>query len=182
MNNSDIIRSNKSFAVQAVSIENHCNLTVLSTVEGFYIGLKTNKQVNKKVPQTSSIEEMKELLLADSDMNRIEDIEDKNEILYKECLNFKSILNVFSKNEDKFLNHYISDGGLITLYVSIGSIYVADCIKINELEVIPDTRYKPNSSEYCFLDQPVLYKHNNSTKTVFLTNDGIIKFFSDITQ
>ena len=72
---------------------------------------------------------MKELLLAENDYRVFEDITQKNDIIFNECLNFKSILNLFSKSKDKFLTHVSRDGSSITLYTTMGNVYKTD--KIN---------------------------------------------------
>ncbi|RNA43594.1 hypothetical protein BpHYR1_030990 [Brachionus plicatilis] len=73
-------------------------------------------------------------LLADNDYRVFEDIKQKNEILFNECLNSKSTLNLFSKNEDKYLTHFLKDGSSITFYTTMGTIYKADCLSVSEIE------------------------------------------------
>ncbi|RNA44208.1 hypothetical protein BpHYR1_040716 [Brachionus plicatilis] len=90
---------------------------------------------------------MKELLLADNDYRVFEDIIQKNEILFNECLNFKSTLNLFSKNEDKYLTHFLKDGSSITFYTTMGTIYRADCLSVSEIEILTDTRNENTSQQ-----------------------------------
>ena len=177
-NDSNILISNASFAVQATNIEQHCNVSVLATVEGIFLGFKTNDAINNKIPQSSTIDEMKELLLAENDYRTFEDITQKNDIIYNECLNFKSILNLFSKSEDKYLTHYLRDGSSITFYTTMGNVYKADCVSVDSIKLITDNRNKNGS--LCFADQPVLFELHNSIRTGYLMSDGIIKQVSNL--
>lgn len=176
--NSDILISDSNLAVQASGNELICNLSVLLTVEGIYLSVITNPEVTNKIPQSLSVEEMKELLLAENDYRIYEDIKQKNEMLFNECQNFKTVLSVFSKTEDKFFTHYLKDGSSITFYSTMGTLYKADCINVNQIKLITDTR-KENSS-ICFADQPVTFQNKNLSRNGFLTNDGIIKQISDL--
>ena len=53
-NDSNILISNASFAVQATNIEEHCNVSLLATLEGIFLGFKTNDAINNKIPQSST--------------------------------------------------------------------------------------------------------------------------------
>lgn len=176
--NSDILISDSNLAVQASGNELICNLSILLTVEGIFLSVETNHDVTNKIPQSSTVDEMKELLLAENDYRAFEDIKQKNDMLFNECLNFKSVLSVFSKSEDKFFTHYLRDGSSVTFYTTMGTIYKADCIKVNQIKILTDTR-KENSS-ICFADQPVIFINTNWSRTGYLTNDGIIKQISDL--
>ncbi|RNA32942.1 Transposon Ty3-G Gag-Pol [Brachionus plicatilis] len=173
----DILISESHLAVQASGIQ-ICNVSVLTTVEGIYLSRKINQDINNKVPQSSTVEEMKELLLADNDYRVFKDIKQKNEILFNECLNFKSTLNLFSKNEDKYLTHFLKDGSSITFYTTMGTIYKADCLSVSEIEILTDTRNE-NTSQ-CFTDQPIIFNIKNSSKTGFLTFNNIISQVSNL--
>ncbi|RMZ97806.1 hypothetical protein BpHYR1_049822, partial [Brachionus plicatilis] len=59
----------------------------------------------------------------ESTYNRLKDnyfwykmIEDKNMILYNECLMFKEILKLYSLLNDEYINHFTSNGDSITFY------------------------------------------------------------------
>lgn len=53
----------------------------------FILVKKITKDISKKVPQSSTVEEMKELLLSDNDFRILEDIKQNNDILFNEFLN-----------------------------------------------------------------------------------------------
>ncbi|CAF1103479.1 unnamed protein product [Brachionus calyciflorus] len=110
---------------------------------------------------------------------KVKDIEEKNELLIRECKDFKSILNIFSRLEDRFLTHYLSDGSRITLYTTMGTIYKVNCKTIKEMDIVLETFSNKNSS-LCFKDQPVKFTDENTTRTGFLSQDGIIKLVSDV--
>ncbi|CAF1135801.1 unnamed protein product, partial [Brachionus calyciflorus] len=129
--NSEIILSN-NLALQAINSTKLCDLDIISTLEGFYLSIKTNNLNSKPVTGTN-IEEMKEILLAEADFKSVKDIEEKNELLIRECQDFKSILNIFSRLEDRFLTHYLSDGSRITLYTTMGTIYKSRNIPCNRV-------------------------------------------------
>ncbi|RNA16547.1 hypothetical protein BpHYR1_026785, partial [Brachionus plicatilis] len=150
----------------------------LTTVEGIYLRRKINQDINNKVPQSSTVEEIKELLLADNDYRVFEDIKQKNELLFNECLYFKSTLNLFSKNEDKYLTHFLKDGSSITFYTTMGTIYKAGCLSVSEIEILTDTRNENTSR--CFTDQPIIFNIKNSSKTGFLTYNNIIRQVSNL--
>ncbi|RNA17181.1 hypothetical protein BpHYR1_031188 [Brachionus plicatilis] len=57
-------------AVQASGIQIICNVSVLTTVEGIYLSRKINQDINNKVPQSSNVEEMKELGHSSSDSSK----------------------------------------------------------------------------------------------------------------
>ncbi|CAF1051560.1 unnamed protein product, partial [Brachionus calyciflorus] len=128
---------------------------------------------------TTNIDEMKELLMAESDYKSVKDIEDKNELLLRECLDFKHILNLFSRLEDRYLTHYLSDGSKITLYTTMGTVYKVNCKIIKEIEVMMET-FSNKSLSMCFKDQPIRYIEDNTTRTGFLSQDGIIKPISEL--
>ncbi|RNA32964.1 hypothetical protein BpHYR1_002465 [Brachionus plicatilis] len=128
---SDILISESHLAVQASGIQIISNVSVLTTVKGIYLSGKINQDINNKVPQSSTVEEMKELLLADNDYRIFEDIKQKNEKLFNECLNFKSTLNLFSKNEEKYLTHFLKDGSSITFYTTF--IKRTVCLQVSNL-------------------------------------------------
>lgn len=120
---------------------------------------------------------MKEILMAEADFKTAKDIEEKNDMLLRECFNFKSILNVYSRFDDKYLVHYLSDGSQIILYTSMGNVYKLNCKSIKEVEVLANTKHRNSSN--CFSDQPVFYK-DDGNRTGFLSFEGIIKPISDI--
>ncbi|CAF0957951.1 unnamed protein product [Brachionus calyciflorus] len=150
--NTDIIISN-NLALQVIGSTTMCDLNVLTTIEVIYVSIKTNLISNNV--EKANIEEMKELHLAESDFKSVKDIEEKNDILIRECQDFKS--HIFSRLEDRFLTHYLSNGSKITLYTTLGTIYKVNCKKIKEIEV-----------------------DENVTRTGYLTQDGIIKIVSDV--
>ncbi|CAF1022634.1 unnamed protein product, partial [Brachionus calyciflorus] len=123
--NSDIILSN-NLVLQAINSTKLCDLDVISILEGFYLSIKTNNLISKP---------------------SVKDIEEKNELLIRECQDFKSILNIFSRLEDRFLTHFLSDGSRITLYTTMGNIY--------------------KNSSLCFKDQQVKM-HRKHHKDWFL--------------
>ena len=176
--NNDILISESYLAAQASGVQVICNISVLTTVEGIYLSKKLTKDISNNVPQGSTVEKMKKLLVAESDYKVFEDIKQKNDIIYDICLNFKSMLNLFSKNEDKYLTHFLKDGSSITFYTTMGTIYKADCLPVNEIKILTDTR-KENSSQ-CFSDQPLIFNIKNTSKTGFLTYNNIIRLISDL--
>ncbi|CAF1073530.1 unnamed protein product [Brachionus calyciflorus] len=153
--NNDVIITNNNLAFQAIDSKEMCGLKVLSTLEGVYVSIKVNDLITNNRDNTTNIDEMKELLMAESDYKTVKDIEDKNELLLRECLDFKHILYLFSRLEDRYLTHYLSDGSKITLYTTMGTVQ-----KVNY--------------------QPIRYIEDNTTRTGFLSQDGIIKSISDL--
>lgn len=178
---SDILYSDNNIAVQVISFEENCNTQMLETVEGLYLAryAKDTLFENQKAP-ISQIKEMRQFLLAESDFRFLNDVEEKNDIIYNECLNFKSILNLFSKTDNKYLTHYLSDGSSITFYANLGTVYKADCVDVPRIEVLINTR-KDNGS-LCFVDQPVIFKYKKARKTGFLAQNGIIKQISELIE
>ncbi|CAF0952310.1 unnamed protein product [Brachionus calyciflorus] len=122
---------------------------------------------------------MKDLLMAESDYKSVKDIEDKNELLLRECLDFKHILNLFSRLEDRYLTHYLSDGSKITLKTSLGTVYKVNCRIIKEIEVIME-KFSNKSLSLCFKYQPIRYIEDNTTRTDFLSQNGIKNIISDL--
>ncbi|CAF1027151.1 unnamed protein product [Brachionus calyciflorus] len=107
--------TNNNLAFQAIDSKEMCGLKVLSTLEGVYVSIKVNNLITNNRDNTINIDEMNELLMAESDYKPVKDIEDKNELLLRECLDFIHILNLFSRLEDRYLTHYLSVGSKITL-------------------------------------------------------------------
>ncbi|CAF1060505.1 unnamed protein product, partial [Brachionus calyciflorus] len=112
--NSDVLLSNNGIALQANETVNMCGLQLLKTLEGLFVSIKINNQVSNTTLGGANIEELRELLLAESDFKTVKDVEDKNELLIRECQDFKNILNEFSRLEDKYLTHVLSDGKYIS--------------------------------------------------------------------
>jgi hypothetical protein len=176
--NSDILVSNNTIALQAYETKTICGLKMLNTLEGIFVSTNTNDKIAKNVTGGANIDEMKELLIAESDFRSVKDTEEKNDLLIRECFDFKTILNVFSRLEDRFLTHYLSDGRKITLYTTMGTVYKVSCKKILEIE-IPLVSYSNKNQSMCFQDQPIKFVEDNITRIGHLTQDGIIKIISN---
>ena len=177
--NNDVLLSTNNIGLQGIEIVDLCGLKVLQTIEGIYVSVKTNNLIAINVTEGAHIEEMKELLIAENDYKTAKDIEEKNELLMRECLNFKSILRIFGHFEEEVLNHYLIDGSRITLYATMGTVYKVTCSKIKEIHLFTNTKIGINSKE-CFRDQPVSFMENNVSKTGFLIQDGNIKLISGV--
>ena len=83
--NSDVLVSNNGIALQATETVNMCGLQLLKTLEGLFVSIKVNNQVSNTTLGGAKIEELRELLLAESDFKTVKDVEDKNELLIREC-------------------------------------------------------------------------------------------------
>ncbi|CAF1103834.1 unnamed protein product [Brachionus calyciflorus] len=142
----NVIVNNSSLAFKVNKIESFCGIQVMTLLEGMYLGLSTNHNISDKIPQNTKVEEVKELLLAEVDFKSYEESTDFNSLLMNECLMFQSLVNLFSKTDNKFLTHYFRDGSSVTIYSSRGTIYKADCINIDKIGIIPDTRKELNDS------------------------------------
>ncbi|CAF1107443.1 unnamed protein product [Brachionus calyciflorus] len=176
----DVIVSNSSLALKIEGIDSLCGIQVMKSSEGIYVGLQTNHNISDKISKNSKIDEMKDLLIADLDYRSFEEKNDFNSLVLNECLIFQSLINIFSKIDNKFLTHYFKDGSEITIYSALGTVYKADCVKLDRIFLKSDSRRIENDSVSCFADQPVFYFLNNSTRTGFLTNDNIITQISEI--
>ncbi|CAF0979845.1 unnamed protein product, partial [Brachionus calyciflorus] len=75
---SDVLISNGKLALMANEPTNLCVLDLLGTTEGIYVSIKTNNDVSKTARGGANIEELKELLLAESDFKSVKYVEEKN--------------------------------------------------------------------------------------------------------
>ncbi|CAF0982614.1 unnamed protein product [Brachionus calyciflorus] len=94
---------------------------------------------------------MKEILMAEAVFKTAKDIEEKNDKLLREAFNFKSILNVYSRFDDKYLVHYLSDGSQIVLYTSMGNVYKLNCKSIKEVKVLANTKHRNSSNSFSII-------------------------------
>ncbi|CAF0805234.1 unnamed protein product [Brachionus calyciflorus] len=85
-----------------VVISDMLGLTLLKTIEGIFVSIKTNNQVSNFALGGANINELKELLQAESNFRSVKDIEEKNDLLLRECYDFKSILNIFQDSKIDF--------------------------------------------------------------------------------
>ncbi|RNA06933.1 hypothetical protein BpHYR1_026895 [Brachionus plicatilis] len=129
---SDVLISESSLVCQVDKVENHCGLNLMTTMEGTYI----------------------ELLLSNIDFNPLKEAEDKNMILYNECLMFKEILKLYSLLNDEYINHFTSNGDSITFYVNMKTIYLAECVPTNVINIALNNNVSVENNEYCFEKQP----------------------------
>ncbi|CAF0861195.1 unnamed protein product [Brachionus calyciflorus] len=61
----------------------------------------------------------------------------------------------------------------------MGTIYKVNCKTIKEIDIVLETFSNKNIS-LCFKDQPVKFTDEYTTRTGFLSQDGIIKLVSDV--
>ncbi|RNA35356.1 hypothetical protein BpHYR1_031094 [Brachionus plicatilis] len=171
---SDVLISESSLVFQVDKVENHCDLNLMTTMEGKYIGMKTNELVTKTPKENSNFEILKELLLSNIDFNSFKEAEDKNMILYNECLMFKEILKFYSLLNDEYINHFTSNGDSITFYVNMKTIYLAECVPTNVINIVLNNNVCVENNEYCFEKQRVIFYSNNKSYDGFLNTDGLI--------
>ncbi|CAF1139182.1 unnamed protein product [Brachionus calyciflorus] len=93
--NNDVVIINNNLAFQAIDVKEMCSLKVLSTLKGVYVSIKGNNLITNNRYNTTNIDEMKELLIAESDYNSVKDIGDKIELLFRESLDFKHFKFIF---------------------------------------------------------------------------------------
>ena len=175
-NNPDILLSYPKLAFQVTKQERLCNMQVMSTTEGVYLGIGTNKEVNKKSIEGADINEIKELLLADIDYESHSHAVDRSFLIHQECLNLRSILKSFAMStENEFLTHILPNGNNITVYSFMKNVYIGTCRDINSVIVIGNTQIPQTNPPTCYEYQPVIYNNNKFNKTGFLTPDGVIQ-------
>jgi len=163
---------NKMF--QITNEEKICdNIHVYNTAEGFQ--LTTDSKALQLESANSNIKIIDGLLLAEIDFNKRQIIELIVNIFQssnsKLCQLFKSIANIYSKIDDEYFKINDFNGNEAILYSDQGLIYVPQCLNINQIEII-------NETKNCFKDIPIKTQIKNRTIIAFLTQDKIIRLFS----
>ena len=86
----------------------------------------------------------------------------------KVCELYKSFINLYTKLDDEFFLFNDFNGNSAILYSDEGQIFIPQCIKISEINIIEE-------SSKCYKDIPIQIILNNKTLNVFLTQDRIIR-------
>ncbi|RNA17070.1 hypothetical protein BpHYR1_015518 [Brachionus plicatilis] len=81
------------------------------------------------------------------DFNSLKEAEDKNMILYNECLMFKEILKLYSLLNDEYINHFTSKGDSITFYVNMKTIYLSECVPTNVTNIVLNNNVSGENNE-----------------------------------
>ena len=169
-------QQNKLF--QITSKRTICNnITALQTGEGFIlVDYKIAKDLNLKNKSNSAgdndVKLIDETILTEMDYQNqlaltmmLNTFKIMNE---KMCQLYKSMLSIFSKLVDEFFTINDFNGNSAILYSDEGRIFVPKCIKINEINIIEETKY-------CYKDIAIQIYQDNTTINAFLTQDKILR-------
>ena len=146
------------------------DINVIQTAEGLY--LSTDKKSKDLEKSDKSIKLIDELLLAEIDSKdyklmslllRLSQLTNE-----KMCQLYKSFINLYTKLDDEFFKFTDFHGNEAVLYSDQGRIFIPQCMKIESIDVITETKY-------CYKDFPVRIVIKNETINAFLTSEKIIK-------
>ena len=161
---------NQKLGFQFKRFEEHCGILFILTTEGLYIAPDGNLPALDTFDSFADTRGLVDLTLADEDFKALELLNDEKDNLLRECKMFKSMLKIFSFNNDKFMRVNDFKNNEIIVYAHLGQIYFPRCTKIKELNLITKVG--------CYEELPVTFYIDKFAENGFLSHERIIKSHS----
>jgi hypothetical protein len=170
-NGNYFIESTQKLGLQFKKYETNCDVDMILTTEGLYIApLISELRKLEMFKDFSDTKGLIDLLLADEDFKILENLEDEKYILFKNCMNFQTILKLFSKVNDEFIRLVDYQDKEIIFYSFANQVFLPRCIKIANINLI--------SLKECYEDIPLTFILNNKLEKGFLTKERVIRLYS----
>ncbi len=188
--NSIIYNKTDQLLFQLKPIENHCEIDMIPTQEGFYLIEDTRSEAQKKIQRAKSwIEhfafytqsklkypldsnDINDLTLANMDFDHYIDLKNYATLKNQQCNTFVSQLNVISGLENVYTKIYVRDSGEIIVYSTGGNILIPKCLPVSNVRV-------PKQTKYCYKDLPVIFDlGENNTINGFMTSSIVLTKYS----
>ena len=169
------VSTSSKLAMRFESFEEVCGMKYLiKTHTGAYLTPVTNVLSDlRSHGRLTDQNVLVEMLLADEDYNNAIDTQRVVALRARECLIFRTFLQLFSLIDNQFMITVDLNGISTVLHSFRGNVYIPICKVVTEITVA-------SFSSTCFTDIPVSFIHDGISRNAFLTTRGVIVDDSNI--
>jgi len=188
--NSIVYNRTEPLLFQLKPIENHCDIDMIPTQEGFYLIEDRRSTAEKKSPigrpwiehfafySQSKLNypldsnDINDLTLANMDFDHYINLKHYASLKNQQCNNFVTQLNMISGLENVYTKVYVRDSGEIIVYSTGGNILIPKCLPVSNVRV-------PTQTKNCYEDLPVIFDlGGNITISGFMTSSIVLTKYS----